>query len=163
MTNIMKRNNNGNAGVSKTGSMTPFGGWVDGVLQNTLHRFFEDDLQGFDGLSINRQVPVNIRETQTSFELEVVAPGLNKEDFKVDISKDLLTVAFEHKEENQEDNKQQGYLRKEYRMQSFSRSFTLGDTVNAEAISAEYRNGVLHIHLPKNEKAQKLSRNIQVQ
>jgi HSP20 family protein len=163
MTNIMKRNNNGNAGTNATRSMTPFGGWVDGVLQNSLSRFFEDDLWGFDGALSNRSVPVNLRETEKSYELELVAPGLKKEDFNVNLNNDLLTISFGHKEENKEENKQEGYLRREYRLQSFSRSFTLDDTVNADQINAQYRDGILHVSLPKKESAQKLSKTIQIQ
>lgn len=161
MANIMKRNN-GNSGATTTRSLMPFGGIVDGVLQNTLNRFFDDDFWSFDGNLSNRQVPVNIRETDKSYEMEVVAPGLRKEDFHVNISNNMLTVSFEHKEENKEEDKREGYLRQEYRMQSFSRSFTLDDTVDAEKISANYRDGVLHVSLPKKEGANRIAKNIQV-
>lgn len=161
MANIMKRNN-GNSGTKTTRSLMPFGGLVDGVLQNTLNRFFDDDFWGSDGSLTNRQVPVNIRETDKSYEMEVVAPGLRKEEFHVNISDNMLTVSFEHKEENKEEDKREGYLRQEYRMQSFSRSFTLDDTVDAEKISASYRDGVLHVSLPKKEGTKRIAKNIQV-
>jgi len=162
MANIMKRNN-GNGGLATaTRSMVPFGGWVDGILQNTLSRFFDDDFWGFNGVLLNSQVPVNIKETDTSYQMEVVAPGLSKKDFNVNISNNMLTVSFEHKEENSEENKQDGYLRQEYRMQSFSRSFTLDDTVDADKISAQYTDGVLHINLPKKEGAKRITKNIVV-
>jgi HSP20 family protein len=161
MANIMKsKNSNGNLATS---SLMPFGGLVDGVLQRTLDRFFNDDLWGFNGVTNSGQVPVNIRETDKSYELEVVAPGLRKEDFSVNISDNMLTVSFEHKEENKEENKGEGYLRQEYRMQSFSRSFTLDDTVDANKISGQYRDGVLHVSLPKKEGAQKITKSIQVE
>jgi HSP20 family protein len=163
MTNIMKRNTNGNAGTNATRSMTPLSGWVDGVLQNTFNRFFEDDFWGHNSSLSNRQVPVNLRETEKSYELELIAPGLKKEDFQVSLNNDLLTISFEHKEENKEENRQDGYLRREFRMQSFSRSFTLDDTINAEQINARYHDGVLQISLPKKEGAQKLSKTIQIQ
>lgn len=162
MTNIIKRNSNGNAGISNRPT-TPFSGWVDGVLQNTLNRFFDDSYWGFDGNFSNRQVPVNVKETERSYELELVAPGLKKEEFRVDISDDLLTISFEHKQENNEENKQSGYLRKEYRMQSFSRSFALGDMIKADEVSAQYRDGILYVTLPKKEEAQKLHKTIQIQ
>jgi len=162
MTNIIKRNKNGNGGIPATRSLMPFGGLVDGVFQNTISRFFDDDAWGFDGVLSNRQVPVNVRETDKSYEMEVVAPGLRKEDFKVNINNDLLTISFEHKEEENQENKQEGYLRREYRMQSFARSFTLDDTVDADNIHAQYRDGVLKLSLPKKESAQKLYKSIQV-
>lgn len=160
MANIMKRNN-GNGSLA-TSSVMPFGGLVDGVLQNTLSRFFDDDFWGFKGLAGSGQVPVNIRETEKSYEMEIVAPGVRKEDFNVNISDNMLTVSFEHREENREENQREGYLRQEYRMQSFNRSFTLDDTVDAEKISARYRDGVLHVHLPKKEGAQRITKSIPV-
>ena len=157
MANIMKRNN-GNGGLATTRSLPPFGGLIDGVLQNTLNRFFDDDLWGFNGVINNNQVPVNIRETDKTYEMEVVAPGLRKEDIHVNTSDNMLTISFEGKEENRHG----GYLRQEYRLQSFSRSFTLGDTVDAEKISAQYKDGVLHISLPKKEGTQKIVKNIEI-
>jgi HSP20 family protein len=161
MANILKRKN-GNGHLA-TSSLMPFSSLVDGVLQNTLNRFFDDDFWGFNGGQSNSQVPVNIRETDKSYELEFVAPGLRKEDFNVSISDNMLTVSFEHKEENKEENKAEGYLRQEYRMQSFSRSFTLDDTVDADKISGQYRDGVLHVSLPKKEGAQKISKSIEIE
>lgn len=159
MANIMKRNN-GNSSLATTGTVMPFGGLVDNILQNSLNRFFDDDSWGFNGVS--SRVPVNIRETDKTYEMDVVAPGLRKEDFTVSIDNNMLTVSFEHKEEDKEENKQDGYLRQEYRMQSFSRSFTLDDTVNADKITAQYNDGVLHVSLPKKEGAQKITKNIEV-
>ena len=154
MTNIIKRNN-GNMPM-------PFGGLVDDVFRNSLSRFFDDDFWGFDGLLTPKQVPVNVRETEKSYEMEVVAPGLRKEDFNVNISDNILTVSFEHKEEKKEENKDEGYLRNEYRMQSFSRSFTLDDTVDADNITARYADGILHLSLPKKEGAQKITKSIDI-
>ncbi|TKK71602.1 Hsp20/alpha crystallin family protein [Ilyomonas limi] len=161
MANIVKRKN-GNGSVATTKSMMPFEGLVDGALQNTLSRFFDDDFRGFNGMLSNNQVPVNIRETYKSYEMEVVAPGVSKEDFNVNISDNLLTISFEHKEEDKQGSSKDGYLRQEYRMQSFSRSFTLDDTVNADNISAQYRNGVLHVSLPKKEGAQRIIKSIEI-
>lgn len=160
MANIIKRNN-GNSSLA-TQPLMPFGGLVDGVLQNTLSRFFDDDFWGFNGMLSNRQIPVNIRETDNSYEMEVVAPGLRKEDFNVNISDNMLTVSFEHKEEDKQEDRREGYLRQEYRMQSFSRSFTLDETVDADKIAAQYRDGVLHVSLPKKEGAQRIAKSIQV-
>jgi HSP20 family protein len=88
---------------------------------------------------------------------------LKKEDFHIDLNKDLLTISFEHREENKEETKDEGYLRNEYRMHSFSRSFRLDDTVDVNNIGARYQDGILHMTLPKKEGAQKISKSIQVQ
>lgn len=161
MTNIIKRNN-GNTGLTTTRSVLPFGDWVDGVLQNALGRFFDDDLWRFDHVSTRGQIPVNIRETATSYEMEVMAPGLQKEDFDVNISNNVLTVSFNHQEEGKQEDKRGNYLRQEYRVTAFSRSFSLDDTVDADKISAQYNNGVLHLSLPKKEGAQQITRNIEI-
>lgn len=160
MANIMKRNN-GNGTVATRNQM-PLSGLVDSVFGNTLSRFFDDDFWGFNSIVSSAQVPVNIKETDKTYEMEVVAPGLRKEDFNVSISDNMMTVSFEHKQENKEENKSEGYLRQEYRMQSFSRSFTLDDTVDADKISAQYKDGVLHLSLPKKEGAQRITKSIEV-
>jgi HSP20 family protein len=163
MANIMKRNNGNGSQVATTNrSLMPFGGLVDSVFGNTLSRFFDDDFWGFNGIVSSNQVPVNIRETDKTYEMEVVAPGLKKEDFSVSIADNMLTVSFEHRQEDKQQNKGEGYLRQEYRMQSFSRSFTLDDTIDADNISAQYQNGVLHLSLPKKEGAQKITKSIEI-
>jgi HSP20 family protein len=156
-TGIMKRENG-------TASMpaTSFSGLVDQLFQNNLNRFFEDDAWGFRGLNHNTSIPVNVQETDKTYEMQLVAPGLKKEDFKININKDLLTVSFEQKEESQQENKNESWVRKEYKLQSFTRSFNLDDSLDANKITAQYKDGILHLTLPKKEGAQRLSRNIEV-
>lgn len=158
MTNIIKRSNgNGNTPA------TSFSGLVDRVFQDNLSRFFDDDFWGFSGVSRGVSAPVNIRETDKSYEMELVAPGLRKEDFKVNMNGKMLTIGFEHKEEKDQQNKGEGWLRKEYRMQSFSRSFSLDESVDPNKITASYRDGILYLSLPKKEEAQKVSRTIEIE
>jgi HSP20 family protein len=156
MTSIMKRES-GNSNMPTT-----FTGLVDQLFQDNLSHFFKDDLWGFGGVNRSFQVPVNIKETDKTYEMQLVAPGLSKEDLKLNVSNDLLTVSFEHKEENNQDNEQEGWLKREYRHQSFSRSFNLDDTIDANKISAKYQDGVLNLSLPKKEGAQKISKNIEI-
>jgi HSP20 family protein len=94
---------------------------------------------------------VNVRETADDFAIELAAPGMKKEDFKVEVENDLLTISSEkeHKEEKESD----GYSRKEFSYASFSRSFTLPKSVLGDQISATYEDGVLHLRLPKREEA----------
>jgi len=132
-----------------------FNGIMDDVLQNGWGKILADDhgVQAF--------VPVNIKETDAAYELHVVAPGLKKEDFKINLEQDILTISFEHKEESKE--QQEGkWLRNEYRFRSFKRSFTMNDKVNAAGISAKYNDGVLFITLPKKETAEQTSQQINV-
>jgi HSP20 family protein len=156
MTNIMKRKN----GNSNTPSN--FTGLVDQLFQDNLTRFFNDDFWGFGGINRAVQVPVNIKETDKTYEMELVAPGLRKEDLKLNISGDMLTVSFEHKEENNEGSEQEGWLKQEYRHQSFSRSFNLDDTIDANKVTAKYQDGILHLSLPKKEGSQKISKTIEI-
>jgi HSP20 family protein len=156
-TNIIKRNNGNSNMPARTVS-----GWVDQLLQDNLNRFFTDDFWGPSGSNFRASVPVNLRETDKTYEMELVAPGLKKEDFKLHVSNDMLTISFEQADEQKEESKTEGWLRKEYKQQSFTRSFSLDDTVDVNKISASYQNGILYLTLPKKENAQKLSKTIQV-
>jgi HSP20 family protein len=154
MKNIIKREN-GNQPAA-------FGSVVDQIFQNNLSRFFDDEFWGFNGSISRNPVPVNIRETDSSYELEIIAPGLKKQDFQLNLSGESLTISFEQKDEHKEQGKN-AWLKQEYRKQAFSRSFTLNEYVDVNKISARYEDGVLHIELPKKEVAQKVSRAIDVQ
>lgn len=157
MTNIMKRES-GNKNLPANN----FSGLVDSIFQDNLSRFFNDDYWGFSGITRSTNIPVNIRETDKTYELQLMAPGLKKEDFKLNINGDMLTVSFEHKEENNEGSKNDGWLRREFRNESFTRTFTLDDTVDANKIDAKYQDGVLLLTLAKKEGAQKISRTIEI-
>lgn len=92
---------------------------------------------------------VNILETADGYHLELIAAGRNKEDFKVNIDKDLLTISFEKKESLE--NKDFKTIRKEFTLNSFKRSFSLDEKIKADAIQAKYENGILKLFLPKKE------------
>ncbi len=155
MNTLMKRTNG-------TVPATTFSGMVDRLFQNNVNRFFDDDFWGFDGVARMVNVPVNIRETEKSYELQLVAPGLKKEDFKVNVGADLLTVSFEQAEENNQTGQSEAWLRKEYHKRSFTRSFTLDDAIDANKIEANYTDGILHLTMPKKESAQSVSRTIEI-
>ena len=155
-TNIIKKNGHTGQPARTVNS------WVDQMLQDNLNRFFNDDFLGFPAVTQPSRVPVNIRETENSYELELAAPGLRKEDFKLQASNDLLTISYEQKEEQEHQNQAEGWLKKEYSLQSFTRSFNLDDTVDMNKISAEYNNGLLRLTLPKKENARKISKTIEI-
>jgi HSP20 family protein len=96
---------------------------------------------------------VNISEKAENFHIEVSAPGVKKEDFKVEAENGVLSISCEHKDENKEEGKT--YSRREFRYGSFSRSFTLPENVKVEGINARYENGILSIEVPKKEAEQK--------
>jgi HSP20 family protein len=81
----------------------------------------------------------------------MAAPGLTKEDFKINVENDVLTVSNEKKTETSEKNEK--YTRKEFSYSSFLRSFTLPEIVDMEKINAGYENGILTLTLPKKEEA----------
>ncbi|SFW49556.1 HSP20 family protein [Sinomicrobium oceani] len=100
----------------------------------------------------NTHVPaVNIQETDKEFTLELVAPGKHKEDFKIEVDDQVLTISSEQHEEKKEDHDK--YTRREFRHYAFRRSFNLPDTIKDEAINAAYENGILKLTLPKREEA----------
>ena len=112
------------------------------------------DNGGLRGRAMN--VPaVNITEQKDEYLVSLAAPGLKKEDFKIDVDGNMLTISSE-KEENKEE-KDKRFTRKEYSYSSFSRSFTLPEEINKEKIEAKYEDGVLKISLPRKEEAKKLS------
>lgn len=94
---------------------------------------------------------VNVVENDSSYELTLAAPGMDKKDFKIDLEGNVMTISSE-KEENK-DEKNEKYSRKEYSYSSFCRSFTLPTLVTKDKIDAKYENGILKVKLPKNEES----------
>ena len=96
---------------------------------------------------------VNITEQKNEYLVSLAAPGLKKEDFKIDVDGNMLTISSEKEESKEEKDKK--FNRKEYSYSSFSRSFTLPEEINKEKIEAKYEDGVLKISLPRKEEAKK--------
>jgi len=124
---------------------------------------FEDFFRPWNGLFDNghlwnrvMEVPaVNITEHKNQYLISLAAPGLKKEDFKIDLDDNLLTISAE-KEENKEE-KDELFSRKEYNYSSFSRTFTLPEEMNKEKIEAVYEDGVLKISVPHNKEIKRPS------
>ena len=124
--------------------------------------FWFNDFLGKDFFDFNpvqsfgKTVPaVNVKETENDFKIEVAAPGLNKEDIKVELENGVLTISAETKTEKTEGDKDSRYTRREFSYTSFKRSFSVNeDTVDAEKIEGKYENGVLHLLLPKKAKSE---------
>jgi len=102
---------------------------------------------GFNNSLRKDSVPVNVKETEGSYEREVVAPGFEKTDFNVNLEQQLLTISAEKKASETTNTEKQ--IRKEYSFRSFKRSFTLDDKIDATKIEASYINGILRLNLPK--------------
>ena len=105
--------------------------------------------------------PVNIHENEEGFHIELQVPGLQKEDFKINVEKGLLTVSYEKKTENEDKNYKTH--RREFSVSSFKRSFSLDEKVNADDIKAKYDAGVLQIFLPKKEEVKVSPKQIEIQ
>ena len=105
--------------------------------------------------------PVNIHEASDAYHLELAAPGLTKEDFKVSLEKGLLTISFEKKTESENNNYKTH--RREFSVANFKRTFTVDDKINADGIQAKYENGVLKLLLPKKEEVKVTPKQITIE
>lgn len=105
---------------------------------------------------------VNIKETDQNYEVEVAAPGMNRDDFKVTLDKGQLLISSSKQHEI--NTEQQNYTRREFSYQSFQRSFILPENVvDEDKIRARYENGILLLSIPKLEQAgQKPPRMIEI-
>ncbi|MAB58113.1 MAG: heat-shock protein [Aequorivita sp.] len=149
-----------NGGLTRTtNSATHLPTW-----SSLLDDFFNRDLTSVFSQNFNTGITlpkVNIKETADAYFVEMAVPGLKKSDFQIDLENQLLSISTEVEEKSEE--KEENYTRREFGYSSFKRSFTLPETVDEEKIKANYREGILSIHLPKKEEAkQKPPRNIKI-
>ena len=113
---------------------------------NLMDKFMTEDFQ----TPVHQARPaVNITEGEKEYTLQVMAPGLRKEDFKIAIEKDILTVSYE--KAGRQEEKTEKFIRREFSLNAFKRSFTLNEKLNADGITACYEQGVLFVHIPKAE------------
>lgn len=128
-------------------------------------KLFDDEFFNMNFSPSGTTLPsVNIKETKDNFIVEVAAPGMRKEDFKIELDNNIMTISSERSETERDEDKEGNYTRREFSYQSFQRSFTLPNTVQGENIAAQYKDGVLNIVIPKREEAkQKSSRVIEIQ
>ncbi len=122
------------------------------MLPTFFSDFFDGDTMNYEFINKSTMPAVNIKETKDDFVVEVAAPGMKKDDFKIELDNNLLMISSEKEEEHEE--KQEGeYTRKEFMYQSFRRSFTVPKTIEDGKIEATYNEGILSIRLPKKEEA----------
>lgn len=125
------------------------------TLSNFFDDFFTRDLFNWpSSSSTGTSIPsVNIYETDGEFHVEMAAPGMSKDDFKVELDNNMLTISSQ--KETEEKDEKKNYQRREYSYQSFVRSFHLPDSAEAEKINAKYTDGVLNLVIPKKEEAKR--------
>ncbi len=119
------------------------------VLGSFVNDFMNSDLM--ERNLFQSSPAVNITETNDKFIVEIAAPGMKKEDFKIEVENKVLNIRAEKKDEKNEVNSR--FIRREFSYSMFERSFTLPENVSNEAIAAEYEHGVLKLHIPKKDDA----------
>lgn len=139
-----------------TSTLPGFSSWVDNLFESGMGTGF---LSNFNtGMTLPA---VNIKENADEFFLEIAVPGMKKSDFNIDLDNKILSISSETKEEHEETK--ENYTRREFGYSSFKRTFTLPDTIESDKIKAEYKDGILKVHLPKREEAkQKPAKRISV-
>ncbi len=119
-----------------------------------IDRFFNNELMDWGTSNFSRtntSLPaVNVKETDDDYFIEVAAPGMTKKDFSINFQNNVLTISSE--KQNEKEDSDDSYTRREFSYQSFQRSFTVpGNDVDSDKISASYNDGILNIKLPKRE------------
>jgi HSP20 family protein len=135
----------------RNNSLLPgFNDVFDSIFNDT---FFNDRM-------VARVPAVNISETENNYHVELAAPGLRKEDFKLNLEQNVLNISVE-KTSDQQDN-QKNYSKREYSYSSFVRSFTLPESADDSQINATYTDGILRIDIAKREEAKTVRRQIEI-
>lgn len=124
--------------------------FVPTSFSNLIDTFFADAVSRTGGSTYTFVPKVDVIEEDKAFEVHVAVPGMNKEDFKLDLTDNLLTISGERK--FSKEKKENQFRSFETQYGSFSRSFTLPETVAGDKITAQYINGILVVTLPKDEK-----------
>ncbi|MFA5658634.1 MAG: Hsp20/alpha crystallin family protein [Oscillospiraceae bacterium] len=124
----------------------------DEMEKSFLKNFWDTDFSGFK---------TDIIDSGDSFRLDAELPGFSKEDISIDISDKLLTISAQHKEEKEEKDQKGNYIKKERSYGSYSRSFDISN-IKTDEISAEYKNGILELTLPKLEDVQPEQKKIEI-
>lgn len=118
--------------------------------------FFDWNDKNYSGLG-STLPSVNLMENDNQIKIDLAAPGMKKEDFKIELNNDMLSISSEKQHEKEEKNKKENYMRKEFSYQSFCRSFYLPDNVKKETIDATYKDGILHVEIQKQANGKKSS------
>jgi HSP20 family protein len=119
-------------------------------FSNLIDRFFNESVSRSGGSAYSFVPKVDVVETEKAFEIHLAIPGVEKEDFKIDLNENRLSISGERK--FTKETKERNFFLTETQYGNFSRSFTLPDNVDASKITAAYKNGILEITVPKDEK-----------
>lgn len=133
--------------------------FVPTSFNNLIDRFFNENLSRTGGAAYSFVPRVDIVEHDKAYEIHVAAPGMQKDDFKLDLNDNYLTVSGERKFTKEQNDKNFHSIETQYG--TFNRSFALPENADASKINAKYNNGILEITVPKDEK-KTLKKTIQV-
>src|SRR5690606_18578684 len=122
------------------------GALLENVFTGNFPMYFDDHHQN----NLSRPA-VNIKESESAYILELLAPGIAKDEIKIDVEGKKLVVSYQKEETTNETT--ENYIRSEFKFDSFKRSFTLNDKTDLSSITATYENGILAINIPKKEEA----------
>jgi HSP20 family protein len=140
--------------------------WVeDGFfLPSVFDEFFGRDVERPSFSTTGVSTPaVNIIETNDDFRLEMVAPGMKKENFHLELQENVLTISYDHADNREGSGRNGEYRTHEYNYHSFSRSFSIPETAESEKIQAKYEDGILNVLIPKKDDAKgKPARRIEI-
>lgn len=134
--------------------------WFPSILEDILteNRL---DVSNYENFSTPK---VNIKENLATFVVQIVAPGFSKENFSIELEEKTLKVSAQTPEINEKETDEQkdSYTRREFKLTSFERSFTITDTIEVENLSAAYENGILEITLPKKEEVKAVKKMVEI-
>jgi HSP20 family protein len=134
--------------VKMNGCVPNIFGLVDRILQDEVN------------LNVHQKPPVNIVETNESFDLHIIAPGLQKDDFVLEVKENFLTISYTKPDAEKEADVK--FIKKEFTISSFKRTFTLTDKLDSEKIEANYTDGILKVSISKKEVVEIVSKTIKV-
>ncbi|RMG15912.1 MAG: Hsp20/alpha crystallin family protein [Bacteroidetes bacterium] len=129
------------------------------ALPDLFGDFFNQEA-GRNWSDVNTFAKVNVMEKNDAFQIEVAAPGLKKEDFQLQVDKDILSIRVQ--KENKQEESGEKYMRREFSFESFERRFQLPESVDQGKIEAKYENGVLYVLLPKKAEEVQKERMIEI-
>lgn len=123
------------------------------LVDELFNNFFRNDYHEGVVSNCTSEPATNVFETGKEFRIEVMLPGYNKEDVQLNYKNSLLSIKVDRKEEKEEKNEEYKYVRREFGARNFEKQFRVPKSVDVEKISAEFKNGILNVILPKKEEA----------
>lgn len=128
-------------------------GFIEDILNGNGPKILKESFLNPEWHKKSQNIPVNIQEDEHGFYMDVIAPGLSKEEIKLSLSMEdnLLRISYDAPEDKVKEESEPKVLKREYEYRSFDRSFKVGNKVDFDKISAKYESGILKIALPKKE------------